>query len=543
MEKKERKIILVVFIGLILVGLLAVDGFGINVDENPEIDIARMDLKEYVRLFFGEGSKFYRYMDGLIGNLMDSVEIDHGEAVLYPVVVLVSVLRVLGRADLGMLSYHMYIYVLFLFGLLAAYEVGKYLTGRWFYGLMTACCLGLNPLLFGMSFINNKDMSMLSLSCICIWFGIQFVEKKTWKWTVLWAIVTALTINMRIVGLVYLGLIGLLYLYEFWTCNRDRTTFLKGLTALLVTVVVFVAITPATWYSLVGYFAYTASNSVEFLRNDSWELYCGTLYNYLRNPFPWHYFLVKFAISTPLLVVGIYIIGQIGCLVGAVHFKKEKKNWNQWKYIIIFEIIIWVPMLYFMIRNANVTFRHFWFMYPLLTFTGIYIVSRICDTEKIRKYVGSVLIAQMVICVGLIVVGHPFETTYFNILAGKNVDQRFEYVNIDYYKAALENILKMDDREDILISSDNLNCYFGIKQAWEVLNPEKKNRIQIAEPDTEECANADYHVYGQSVFVQENKMAKLGVGDVVYCTPEEKFNSCEKLGAYGKTVISIWYNR
>ena len=89
MEKKERKIILVVFIGLILVGLLAVGGFGINVDENPEIDIARMDLKEYVRLFFGESSKFYRYMDGLIGNLMDSVEIDHGEAVLYHVVVIV----------------------------------------------------------------------------------------------------------------------------------------------------------------------------------------------------------------------------------------------------------------------------------------------------------------------------------------------------------------------------------------------------------------------------------------------------------------------
>ena len=543
MEKKERKIILVVFIGLILVGLLAVDGFGINVDENPEIDIARMDLKEYVRLFFGEGSKFYRYMDGLIGNLMDSVEIDHGEAVLYPVVVLVSVLRVLGRADLGMLSYHMYIYVLFLLGLLAAYEVGKYLTGRWFYGLMTVCCLGLNPLLFGMSFINNKDMSMLSLSCICIWFGIQFVEKKTWKWTVLWAIVTALTINMRIVGLAYLGLFGLLYLYEFWTCNRDRNTFLKGLTALLLTAVVFVAITPATWYSLIGYFTYTVSNSAKFLRNDSWQLYCGILYNYLKNPLPWHYFWICFGISTPLVILAVYLVGQVGCIWGVVNRRKEKAHWNQWKYILIFEIIVWVPMLYFMIKGSNVKFRHFWFMYPLFTFTGIYVVSRICNTEKRSKYAGITLIAQMAICVVLIATGHPFETTYFNILAGKNADQRFEYVNTDYYKAALEKILTMDSGDDILISSDNLNCYFGIKQAWEVLNPEKKNRIQIAEPDTEECANADYHVYGQSVFVQENKMAKLGVGDVVYCTPEEKFNSCEKLGAYGKTVISIWYNR
>ena len=129
------------------------------------------------------------------------------------------------------------------------------------------------------------------------------------------------------------------------------------------------------------------------------------------------------------------------------------------------------------------------------------------------------------------------------MLAGKNADQRFEYVNTDYYKAALEKILKMDDREEILISSDNLNCYFGVKQAWEILSPEKKARIEIAEPETEECENADYHVYGQSVLVQENRLAEQGIGEKVFCEPEKKFNTCEKLGAYGKTVISIWYNR
>mgnify|MGYP004678938835 CR=1 FL=1 len=76
MEKKERKVIIFVFIGLLIIGLLAVSGFGINVDENTEIDIARMDLKEYVRLFFGESSRLFQYMDRLIGDLMDSVEID-----------------------------------------------------------------------------------------------------------------------------------------------------------------------------------------------------------------------------------------------------------------------------------------------------------------------------------------------------------------------------------------------------------------------------------------------------------------------------------
>ena len=172
--------------------------FRSNVDENPEIDIARMDLKEYVRLFFGENSRLFGYMDGLIGDLMDSVEIDHGEAVLYPIVVVVSVLRVMGRADLGMLSYHMYLYVWFLLGLLAAYQVGKFLTGKKWYGAMAAAFIGLNPMLFGNAFINNKDMIMLSLTSICIYFGIQFVEKKTWQWSVLWAVVTGLCVNMRI---------------------------------------------------------------------------------------------------------------------------------------------------------------------------------------------------------------------------------------------------------------------------------------------------------------------------------------------------------
>ena len=145
-------------------------------------------------------------------------------------------------------------------------------------------------------------------------------------------------------------------------------------------------------------------------------------------------------------------------------------------------------------------------------------------------------------CLWLIIAGHPFQTTYFNILAGKHIDERFEYINTDYYKAALEQILKMDDREEIWISSDNMNCYFGIKQAWEILHPEKKSRIKIAEPETEECEHADYHVYGHSVLIKENMEARQGLSDAVVCEPEKKYDSFLGLDAYGKRVITIYYN-
>ena len=102
--------------------------------------------------------------------------------------------------------------------------------------------------------------------------------------------------------------------------------------------------------------------------------------------------------------------------------------------------------------------------------------------------------------------------------------------------------MKMDEGDDILISSDNLNCYFGIKQAWEILHPDKKARIRIAEPETVECENADYHVYGYSTLIKENKEASLGIADFVYCEPEKKYGKQFGLDAYGKRVITIYYD-
>lgn len=211
--------------------------------------------------------------------------------------------------------------------------------------------------------------------------------------------------------------------------------------------------------------------------------------------------------------------------------------------MLICAIIIWLPMLVFIVKGANVTFRHFFFIYPPMVFMAVYVLNQIAKNRKAEKILYLCGILQMLWCAGLIVVGHPFESTYFNILAGKNVEEKFEYANLDYYKAALEQVLRMDSADSIVISSDNLNCYYGIKQAWEVLNPKEKNRIQVAEPETEACENADYHVYGESIFIKENMEAQLGLEELKKCDPDSKFNTSLGLDAYGKRVITIYYNR
>lgn len=543
-KKRERKIIIIVFVVLLLVGILALPGYGIGSDENTEIDIARLNLKEYIRLFWGEGSRLFQFMDGKIGDLMDSVEIDHGEALLYPVAAVVSVLREIGRTDLGMYAYHMYLYIWFLIGLLALYGVGKYLTGKKRWGICAAAFVGLNPLIFGASFVNNKDVILMSLVSICLYTGIRFVEEKRLIWSVLWGIVLAFCINIRVIGLMYMGLFGLLYLLEFLQeKNRNQKVFLNGLVAVVTTLVVFIAITPATWYSLVGYFSYTLFNSVSFSRWNHWVLYCGELYNFLEKPLPWHYLIVCIAITTPLGILLSIILGQFYIIR---ELFLGTRDWAIKKYCFIFTLIVWVPMTFFALRGANVYdgWRHFYFIYPEMVLLAVCALKWLCGLNgKIEKIVEVGVIFQAVVCILLLILGHPFQEEYMNYLAKRPVADNFEYANTPIYKEALEEVLKINDSKTILISSDSLICYYGIKQAWEILAPDKKARIQIAEPDTEECMNADYHIYSESTLRKEAKMAALNLEDRVLCEPEKKFDSQIGFDAYGYRIITIYYNK
>lgn len=173
---------------------------------------------------------------------------------------------------------------------------------------------------------------------------------------------------------------------------------------------------------------------------------------------------------------------------------------------------------------------------------AVYILGKLSNRDKVDRIIEAVVGIQSIVCVMLIIAGHPFQNTYFNVLAGFHVDERFEYENTDYYKEALEEILRIDQRDTVLISSDNWNCYFGIKQAWEVLSPSKKGRICIAEPETEECSRADYHIYGQSTLVKENMEIVQGIQHGNMYTPSEKYNTEKQMDAYGKTVVTIYYN-
>ena len=80
---------------------------------------------------------------------------------------------------------------------------------------------------------------------------------------------------------------------------------------------------------------------------------------------------------------------------------------------------------------------------------------------------------------------HPHQNVYFNLIAGKKIDKYFE---MDYWglsnKQAFEYILKNDNKEKIFIGSASS---ISLEHSKQILSEKNKSRIKISKND-----NADY---------------------------------------------------
>ena len=74
---------------------------------------------------------------------------------------------------------------------------------------------------------------------------------------------------------------------------------------------------------------------------------------------------------------------------------------------------------------------------------------------------------------------HPHQNVYFNFLAGKNIEKKFE---LDYWglsnKQAYEYILKNDSDDKILIGTASSN---HLRNSKKILTIDERKRISISE--------------------------------------------------------------
>ena len=222
-------------------------------------------------------------------------------------------------------------------------------------------------------------------------------------------------------------------------------------------------------------------------------------YLFVSNP-AWHYHIVWILVSTPFLYLLLFTVGFISILLRTTkRLLKIDKNdsytdlWRGNKELqdLIFFLTFLIPLI-IAIDFSSISYdgwRHLFFIYPsllLIALQGLYLV-KIKFFKKKNNYLYILILILMLPNMYWMYKNHPNQNIYFNFLAGKNFNEKFE---MDFSgtsnKQALEYIIKKENKNIRVFSLSTTDLNLSKK----ILDKKIRNKISI----TNDINNADYIV-------------------------------------------------
>jgi len=484
-NQKSKLFVAILFILMTLIGLLVTPSYGMPWDELMEIRTLGSSVREYVGLFKGEENEPLKSTTGIIlTDISENPDIDHGQSVYYPLSpILFADLGPTGARNL-MLAFHAYTFLIFMAGVVFLYLIAKFLTGDWKYGVVASLFMYSSPRFFAEGHYNSKDIMTMSLLIISFWFMIKFIETKKFRYATLFAAVSAVAANMRIVGLFFFGLAGLLYLIVLTVMKQwNRKTFLAGVIAVLAFVAFYFLLTPAAWESPVKFIQYV------FKRSSNYEDWPGFVFfqGAVHRPVPWNYIPVMIAVTTPILILLLIIIGNLTTIGQVIKTKAKDIFAGPLKYFLLSFVFVWVFLGFAMIKTPILydNWRHFYFLYGFLLILAIgglaFIIGKL--KGKVRWAVAALVAVQLIACATTMVLNHPYQNVYFNFLAGAHPGEKYE---MDYWNVSQANLLmKLVDEtksdKTLYVYAADWYTYDGLVKARNILPTEYKKLIKVVE--------------------------------------------------------------
>ena len=482
-NRNQRWIVIVLFILMAVFGLLVTPDYGMPWDELTEIRTLGTNVREYAGLILGPDQKPAQSSTGLeFPDVACNVDIDHGQSVYY----LFSPALFLQYGDGGartlMLLWHSYTFLVFMAGVVAIYLLASYLTKDWRYGVAASLFFYLSPRFFAESHYNNKDIMAMIMILYCLLFAIRLIEKKTVASALLFALFGALATNMRITGLAFFGLCGVLYLVTLFVRREwSAKAVLLGVLSLVGFVAFYFFLTPGLWNDPAKFIQYVYARSSNF---SDWPGYVFYMGHALR-PVPWHYIPVMIAITTPLLLLALMIVGNVTALVSPFRTKAKELFAGEQKYYVMMLVFVWVFLGFAMITRPILydSWRHFYFLYGILVLLAVYGLKSIIDQLKgkwKRAAIGAVG-AQFLAMFVMVILSHPFQFVYYNALAGSNPGAKFDldYWNVSQAKTLMQLIDTVDSNEQISVTAADWYTGDGLEKAYNILPESYKSRMRL----------------------------------------------------------------
>jgi len=377
---------------------------------------------------------------------------------------------------------HMYVRVFFIIAGFCFYSLLKPFIKSNLVLLIGLVLFFFHPRISAHSFYNIKDSLFLSLFTISAYFMFKYINTSTLKNLVFFAITTAFAINARLTG----AFIPIYFV--FYTLFSNRSNFKWALKNLFIysflTALTLYIIWPVLWSNPCIEIFNAFKTFSNYSKWGGTVLFMGKVIK--ASELPITYVPVWILITSPFHHLVIYIVGFL--FLFYCFFKRGSKNGvNNILFFSLFVLLSTYGSVIIFNSTLYDDWRHLYFIFPFLIIPGIIGLDFVHRSNKVLFLVIlSVMLISFINTSFWMVRNHPYHYVYFNYLAGRNWDKRWDR---DYWFLSSKQML-----EELLDGCSSLN---------------KQEKISV-------CAN--YHVsYNQYIIPPEKRGALLFVNSLKDC--------------------------
>ncbi len=431
---------IILFIILLIVGFSIYSDYGISWDEPA----CRNDM----------AIPNYKFiLDGDYNSLKDNIAKYHGPAFELLLFQIEKLFEIKDIRDIFLMR-HLVTFLLFAFSIIFFYKLCLRIFKSNNIATLGAAMLILSPRVFAESFYNVKDLAFLSIMCISLYTTVRFLDKKNFSTALLHAFVSAIAIDIRIMGIIIPVFTFFFLIWEIIRIKERREKLIKVSVLFLIVLIVFVILFwPILWRNPVENFINAFRESSKYPWGGT-LLYCGKLID--ASGLPWHYIPVWLLVTTPLLYTLLF-------LAGLVSFVQKLYSKRVFSVIDLLNVYVFFVPVFSVITLHSVLYdgwRHLYYIYPsfiIIALSGFHFLFVSEKSEKIKRVLFSGIVLYCIYIAFVMFKLHPYQNLYFNYFAGKSLAEARENFEMDYwglsYKEGISNILETDTSKNIKIYS------------------------------------------------------------------------------------------
>ena len=525
-KKTQVLFLLLIFI----IGFITSFGYGSYLDEKSEKEILYSNILEYANRISPDMALTKDLKANGIIPIGESIEKDHGTALYYPVSFIYFIEK--NNTNLGSAIWHAYTFFLVFLGMLCLYFLVKEMYKDIPVAMAAVLLFWLTPRMFAESHYNNKDMVLLSTFLMIMYFGYRVAQKCEWRDVILFALSGAFAMNTKIVGAWPFGVMGIYAFFNLLFHKKlNIKTLIKTASCIVLWILFFILLTPASFNGIIRFFTYLLTFALDFNRWNDYVLYNGIMLYHNVTGTPHKYLLRMIGITTPTVHLFLLAIGT-GLTAAGLFTNKDEKRARSIETI-VFTLCGAVPLAFAVISGTRVYngWRHFYFVYPSLILLMVHGLIGIHRYLKKRKLAAVIPIATgfyLLNCALGIGANYPQEHSFYNILAGKNIEERFE---LDYWDLSIEealNTILEREEKDFSVGCLNNPTLWGIERNCDRLVNLDKLRITIKEDYKE----ADYVIVNTTYAVMYSKES--------YEALKKDHTLIKEIKSYGNTICEVY---